>query len=182
MSEAISGSDFSRMSLRSCGLRDYSASTMLINRLRELFAQTKNKPVPDDGPVTVADILNRGWLELFYQPKIELKSRRLVGAEGLVRTRHPVRGMISPGEFLPSASEADMLALTERVIVTALMDWKRSEEHTSELQSRQYLVCRLLLEKKKKAKSTTYADKNTHKLIATLKTTESPKTKLKEYK
>src|SRR3712207_8875512 len=31
---------------------------------------------------------------------------------------------------------------------------KRSEEHTSELQSRQYLVCRLLLEKKKKIKST----------------------------
>src|SRR3712207_8466163 len=28
-------------------------------------------------------------------------------------------------------------------------DWDRSEEHTSELQSRQYLVCRLLLEKKK---------------------------------
>src|SRR3712207_8790007 len=28
--------------------------------------------------------------------------------------------------------------------------WKRSEEHTSELQSRQYLVCRLLLEKKNK--------------------------------
>src|SRR5258707_8977921 len=31
-------------------------------------------------------------------------------------------------------------------------DWSRSEEHTSELQSRQYLVCRLLLEKKKKNK------------------------------
>src|SRR5215203_6623825 len=30
------------------------------------------------------------------------------------------------------------------------VQWKRSEEHTSELQSRQYLVCRLLLEKKKK--------------------------------
>src|SRR5438445_7874378 len=35
----------------------------------------------------------------------------------------------------------------------------RSEEHTSELQSRQYLVCRLLLEKKKKKK-----DKNKHKI------------------
>src|SRR3712207_8030645 len=33
---------------------------------------------------------------------------------------------------------------------TALVDVDRSEEHTSELQSRQYLVCRLLLEKKKK--------------------------------
>src|SRR3712207_7961467 len=32
----------------------------------------------------------------------------------------------------------------------------RSEEHTSELQSRQYLVCRLLLEKKKKIHSTTF--------------------------
>src|SRR3712207_8405037 len=32
--------------------------------------------------------------------------------------------------------------------------WKRSEEHTSELQSRQYLVCRLLLEKKKKQQIT----------------------------
>ena len=95
---------------------------MLINRLRELFAQNRSEPVPD-GPVTVVDILNRGWLELFYQPKIELKSRRLVGAEGLVRARHPVRGIISPGEFLPSASEADILALTERVIITALIDW-----------------------------------------------------------
>src|SRR5947209_12349889 len=35
----------------------------------------------------------------------------------------------------------------------------RSEEHTSELQSRQYLVCRLLLEKKKKKKRDTYYDK-----------------------
>src|SRR3712207_7155599 len=35
-------------------------------------------------------------------------------------------------------------------------DPKRSEEHTSELQSRQYLVCRLLLEKKKKKHSITY--------------------------
>src|SRR3712207_7905561 len=36
---------------------------------------------------------------------------------------------------------------------TGLKKWKRSEEHTSELQSRQYLVCRLLLEKKKRLKS-----------------------------
>src|SRR3712207_7846069 len=34
-----------------------------------------------------------------------------------------------------------------------LLDMSRSEEHTSELQSRQYLVCRLLLEKKKKYKN-----------------------------
>src|SRR3712207_7472894 len=36
------------------------------------------------------------------------------------------------------------------------LDLRRSEEHTSELQSRQYLVCRLLLEKKKTTSTTTY--------------------------
>src|SRR5947209_17044363 len=41
--------------------------------------------------------------------------------------------------------------------MTVIYKLARSEEHTSELQSRQYLVCRLLLEKKKTAnKSTTY--------------------------
>src|SRR3712207_7093495 len=39
--------------------------------------------------------------------------------------------------------------------ITLFPDWGRSEEHTSELQSRQYLVCRLLLEKKKKKKKNT---------------------------
>src|SRR3712207_7537852 len=42
------------------------------------------------------------------------------------------------------------LGASDSVDVTASGDEARSEEHTSELQSRQYLVCRLLLEKKKK--------------------------------
>src|SRR3712207_8283599 len=41
-------------------------------------------------------------------------------------------------------------------IIAYRQTWQRSEEHTSELQSRQYLVCRLLLEKKKR--KTTYHD------------------------
>src|SRR3712207_8434312 len=46
--------------------------------------------------------------------------------------------------------------------------WRRSEEHTSELQSRQYLVCRLLLEKKKKTKTHTYAIKKYHTQLASV--------------
>src|SRR3712207_7689536 len=48
----------------------------------------------------------------------------------------------------------------------------RSEEHTSELQSRQYLVCRLLLEKKKKKRENCGSD--THLLSTTTKHTTSP--------
>ena len=96
----------------------------MFKALRELFSSDKGKTDAGDGEVTLADVLGRGWFELFYQPKIDLKTMRLVGAEGLVRARHPTRGVISPGVFLPGASEHEILALTERVIITALKDWE----------------------------------------------------------
>jgi EAL domain-containing protein (putative c-di-GMP-specific phosphodiesterase class I) len=95
----------------------------MLESLRRLFLGNM-EPEVGEGPVTLADILDRGWLELFYQPKIELRSKRLVGAEGLVRARHPTRGLLSPGVFLPGASESDILRLTEHVIITALKDWE----------------------------------------------------------
>jgi EAL domain-containing protein (putative c-di-GMP-specific phosphodiesterase class I) len=96
----------------------------MLESLRRLFLRGGEPPEVGDGPVGLADILDRGWLELFYQPKIELKTKRLVGAEGLVRARHPTQGLLNPGVFLPGASESDMLRLTERVIITALQDWQ----------------------------------------------------------
>ena len=96
----------------------------MLESLRRLFLRGGEPPEVGNGPVGLADILDRGWLELFYQPKIELKTKRLVGAEGLVRARHPTQGLLNPGVFLPGASESDMLRLTERVIITALQDWQ----------------------------------------------------------
>jgi EAL domain-containing protein (putative c-di-GMP-specific phosphodiesterase class I) len=73
--------------------------------------------------ITLAQALKNDWLELFYQPKIHLATMRLVGAEGLIRVRHPDLGVLPPGAFLPGAREADMLRMTEQVIVTALHDY-----------------------------------------------------------
>src|SRR3712207_7731782 len=53
---------------------------------------------------------------------------------------------VTPGP----ASAATRVAAVPGVALRGSAEIKRSEEHTSELQSRQYLVCRLLLEKKKK--------------------------------
>src|SRR3712207_7669183 len=53
----------------------------------------------------------------------------------------------------------------EAVSIEDVGDDPRSEEHTSELQSRQYLVCRLLLEKKKKKKQTNNINKDNHTTI-----------------
>ncbi len=73
--------------------------------------------------VTLAQALKNDWLQLWYQPKIDLATKRLSGAEGLIRVHHPKHGIIFPDKFLPGASEDDMLALTERVILSALGDW-----------------------------------------------------------
>ena len=53
--------------------------------------------------------LAAGELELHYQPKVSLRSGRIVGAEALLRWRHPQRGMIPPGVFIALAEETGLI-------------------------------------------------------------------------
>lgn len=56
-------------------------------------------------------------LSLHYQPKVDLKTRTVIGAEALLRWPHPKRGFVSPGEFIPLAEE------TGRGIMRPLTRW-----------------------------------------------------------
>jgi EAL domain-containing protein (putative c-di-GMP-specific phosphodiesterase class I) len=47
--------------------------------------------------------------ELFLQPKFDAASHRLVGAEALIRWRHPQRGLVSPAEFIPVLEETGLV-------------------------------------------------------------------------
>lgn len=45
--------------------------------------------------------LERQEFELFYQPQVSLSDQAVIGAEALIRWRHPVRGLVPPGQFIP---------------------------------------------------------------------------------
>ena len=53
--------------------------------------------------------LDRDELQLYYQPKVDLKTSVITGAEALVRWQHPKRGWVSPQEFIPMAEENGLI-------------------------------------------------------------------------
>lgn len=101
----------------------------MLKALRKMFGSGPAAFADPQAKIPLAEVLRRDWFDLWYQPKIDLKTMRMVGAEALVRARHPDRGVLAPFFFLPDASEPDLLALTERVIMTALGDWELFAEH-----------------------------------------------------
>src|SRR5205823_6126805 len=99
---------------------------------------------PDDVRVVskVGELLQKAWRSASLRHVAELRptsARNLESIESLYDAYHPT-GTLRMG-LKPEVSNPS---------VTCPSDDKRSEEHTSELQSLAYLVCRLLLEKKKK--------------------------------
>ena len=60
--------------------------------------------------------------ELYYQPKVALRTGAIVGVEALVRWHHPLAGMIPPDEFMPLAEHTELMSpFTEYVLRAALL-------------------------------------------------------------
>lgn len=53
--------------------------------------------------------IERNELELYYQPQINLKTNKIIGVEALIRWMHPIKGMISPIDFIPIAEETGLI-------------------------------------------------------------------------
>ena len=93
------------------------------------LTRTPHSGYPSKFPsISLDDALTAEWLEMFYQPIVDLRTGEVAGAEGLSRARHPELGLLSPARFLPGASEEALCRLTEFVIVSALKDWESFDQ------------------------------------------------------
>ena len=91
----------------------------LKSRLATSISMCSHEP---DG-ITLASGLRKNLLELWYQPKIDLRSNTVSGAEALVRLRNK-RGLVyTPNRFLPPSNDPLHTALADFVIRRALADW-----------------------------------------------------------
>ena len=78
----------------------------------------------------IAAALDAEEFVLFYQPKVDMRSGEVFGAEALIRWQHPERGTLSPAEFLPLIEETDFsVTLGEWVVESAVKQqeiWQKS--------------------------------------------------------
>lgn len=73
--------------------------------------------------------LQDGQFEVYYQPKINIHTRQVTGAEALVRWKHPTKGFISPEKFVPVAEEAGMIIeLGEWILRTACKETRKLQQ------------------------------------------------------
>ena len=74
--------------------------------------------------LTVA--LEQDQLEVYYQPKVDLRTRKVKQAEALVRWVHPVRGVVAPDEFIPLAEQSGLIGqLTQLVLAKVVKQIRR---------------------------------------------------------
>lgn len=90
---------------------------------------TKAKPVSPVRDSELSLALQNGQLTLHYQPKVEMKSGRVVGLEALLRWRHSRLGMLSPELFIPAAEQNGLIhPITHWVLQAAISQCARWRE------------------------------------------------------
>jgi EAL domain-containing protein (putative c-di-GMP-specific phosphodiesterase class I) len=111
-------------------LADMVSSQLELRRLRNAYSmQGPRRLRPSNPPAGISQTwprrqdlrraLDQRQFVLYYQPEVELSTRKIVGLEALIRWQHPERGLVPPMDFIPLAEESGL--------ILPIGDWGLSE-------------------------------------------------------
>ncbi|MGB3865965.1 MAG: EAL domain-containing protein [Xanthobacteraceae bacterium] len=101
-----------------------------VESLRASIAALLPTEAPPRPVVEVAEAVKAGWLELWYQRKIDIRTLVPRGAEAVIRMRHPTWGVVLPAGFIADDGDTAFQRLADFVIARAIEDWQNFIERT----------------------------------------------------
>ena len=106
--DLIMNADMAMYRAKSAGRNNYKffSETMRVKSLHRLDLETE-----------IRNGIDQQQFELYFQPKVDIDTWSVVGAEALLRWRHPERGWISPGQFIPIAEETGLITVIDRWVL-----------------------------------------------------------------
>lgn len=88
------------------------------DRIEPFRPSFKSQPSPSGHMESdLRNAMERGELEVYYQPIISLQSKSVAGFEALLRWNHPKRGLVSPADFIPIAERSGLIVPMGRFVI-----------------------------------------------------------------
>lgn len=98
--QLIKNADAAMYEAKENGRNDFRFFDKSMNEL-----MTQNVKIETD----LQEAIDKCQLRVHYQPKIDIRTNKVVGTEALARWQHPLLGFVAPDEFIPLAEESDMM-------------------------------------------------------------------------
>ncbi|MFK5881214.1 MAG: EAL domain-containing protein [Sulfurospirillum sp.] len=115
--------------LKNADIAMYKAKEMGKNSYH-FFTDSLNKRIQEKVHIQklMSNALENGYFKLFYQPKVDIKTSKIVSCEALIRLVDPQEGILSPDKFIPLAEESNfIIPLGEWIINEAVSELKKWE-------------------------------------------------------
>ena len=106
--DLIMNADTAMYRAKSAGRNNYKffSETMRVKSLHRLDLEAE-----------IRNAINQNEFEVYFQPKVDVGTWSVVGAEALLRWHHPERGWISPNQFIPIAEETGLITVIDRWVL-----------------------------------------------------------------
>ena len=93
-------------------------------------AEDENLRSHNESLDSIERALNNNEFLMYYQPKVNMRNGKILGAEALIRWNHPVQGLLSPGAFLPIIENHNLSVSLDtwviRSVIKQIQEWKKA--------------------------------------------------------